>query len=109
MLEIRPFETGRPPEVGSRYQVRQPKLAPAILTIVEWKPLLGFVWESESTGLRAAASHWIEKKRASRCEVTLGVCYTGIFSPIVAAMAGKLTSEFLRQEAFGLKEAAEDK
>ena len=95
-----------PPSVGSRFRIVQPRLRPAVWAVTEWKPEKSFTWELRSPGIHVTAEHVIEAMQ-SGCEVTLRVRYGGLLASVVAALAGKLTAQYMALEAAGLKQRSE--
>lgn len=103
--EVHPLKVS-PLGIGSKVQVVQPRLRPAIMTITEWEPGRGFVWEAKNPGLLAIAGHQLDPT-SSGCTVTLTVSYRGFLSFPVAIFARKLTKHYIELEATGLKARSE--
>lgn len=93
--------------MGGRYRLTQPKLRPAIWSVVSLDPQRAFSWESRSTGVRALASHVLEAAPGNSTRVTLQIEFTGPLSALVGWLAGRLTSEYLLREAASLKQCVE--
>ncbi len=92
--------------VGSRIQIKQPKLAAAQWTITGWKPGKSFTWESRSMGVRITARHRIVEE-PSTCKLELRLQLDGWLSPVVSALAGRLMRRYMAMEAAGIKSASE--
>ncbi len=92
-----------PLAVGARYRIAQPKLRPAIWSVVRIEPYHSFAWESRSPGVRALANHCLSPAPGGSTEVTLRVDFSGPLSALVGAIAGRLTKEYLRREVAALE------
>lgn len=95
-----------PVGVGSRFRLHQPKLRPATWEITDWTPGSGFAWVSRAPGLTSRGEH-LAAEAEGRTIVTLRVTFEGLLAPVVAFLAGRMTSDYIRQEAEGLKKRAE--
>ncbi len=95
-----------PPAVGSRVRIRQPRLRPAVWEIDDWRVGQGFSWFSTSPGLRVTASHELVP-RDDGCVVQLHLRFEGVLGAVVAWLAGRVTRQYMAQEARGLKRQAE--
>ena len=89
-------------QVGSRAQVRQPKLLPAVWTVTAFQPGRSFTWMSRMPGLRVIGGHSVEAGKHGSI-VTLSVQFEGLFRSIAARLFRKLNVEYLDMEASGLK------
>lgn len=96
-----------PLAIGARYKITQPKLRPAIWSVVVLEPVRSFAWESRSPGVRALASHSVSSAPGGSSEVALQVEFSGALSFAVGALAGRLTSEYLAREVVSLKQRVE--
>ena len=105
MRSVRALGDG-PPGMGARYRVEQPKLQPAVFTIRDWRPPRSFTWKMGSAGLSAVATHTLVPKPEG-CELELRLDYGGVLGGLVAALAGKLTRDYMKLEAEGLKRRSE--
>ena len=92
-------------KVGARALVRQPKLPPALwrVTAVDAD---GFTWVSRGPGLLATGRHYVAPA-GSGSRATLSLAYEGLFSPLMARLAGPITERYIGYEAEGLKRRAE--
>ena len=96
-----------PLRIGSRAQVRQPKLPPGRFEVTALEDRRGFDWETRSPGLRGIGRHWIEPT-SSGCRVSLGVEFRGLLSPVIGRLYGGLTQRYIEMEAAGLKRRSEE-
>lgn len=103
---IAPLDT-TPFAVGARYNVTQPKLRPAIWSVVHLEPNHSFAWESRSPGLRTLANHSLSSAPGGSTGVTLQIDFAGPLSLLAVALAGRLTKEYLAREAASLKQRVE--
>lgn len=95
-----------PPAVGSRVRITQPRLRAAVWEIDDWRAGQGFSWFTVSPGLRVAASHELRACEGG-CVLSLAVRFEGLLAAVVAWLAGRITRQYLAQEARGLKRQAE--
>jgi ribosome-associated toxin RatA of RatAB toxin-antitoxin module len=93
--------------VGARYRITQPRLRPAIWTVVQLEPLRSFSWESRSPGVRTLANHWLSPLPDGSTSVTLQVEFSGPLSILARVVAGSLTRDYLAREAASLKQRVE--
>jgi len=100
---------GAPPlAIGARYRIVQPKLRPAVWSVVELSPMLGhFSWESRSPGVRVLASHSLRSVSAGKTSVSLRIDFAGPMAWMAGLLAGRLTREYLEREAVALKRRVE--
>jgi len=85
--------------VGARYRITQPRLRPAIWTVVHLDPQRSFAWESRSPGVRALADHSLTPLPDGSTSVTLEVRFAGPLAPLARVLAGSLTRKYLSLEA----------
>ena len=95
-----------PPAIGSRVRISQPRLRPAVWEIDDWRAGQGFSWFTVSPGLKVSASHEV-RARASGCELSLRLRFEGLLGGVVGWFAGRITRDYMAQEARGLKRQAE--
>lgn len=86
---------------GRRFHVEQPKLAPAVWTVLEVEVGRRFVWESRNPGVRAVAVHALQPA-ADGVEVELAVELSGPFAWLAGLLAGKLTQTYVEREGAAL-------
>jgi hypothetical protein len=96
-----------PLTLGSRTQIHQPKLRPAVWRITSLDvQLRSFTWATNSLGVKVVAYHQVEKSD-SGSRVTLALSYSGLLGPIMARMLRKLNWDYLEREGNGLKRLCE--
>ena len=92
-----------PLSIGSRTQLQQPKLKPAVWEVTELDESSGvFTWTSRQPGISTAASHKVEPTPTGS-RVTLSLQFTGLLAPLVASLLRKQNLEYIASEAQGLK------
>ena len=101
MSSVRRIENG-PLSVGSRAQVRQPGLRPAIWQVTEMEPGRSFSWATRSVGVRVTGGHVVEETAAGS-RVTLSIEFTGPLGPLISRLFRKRNEQYLTTEAKGLK------
>ena len=102
VTRITRFDDG-PLAIGSRAQIRQPRLPPAIWRVVELEEGRRFVWVTRSPGVVVVAEHSVEPvERGARA--TLSVRFEGLLAPLVARLTRNLNRRYLGLEAAGLRE-----
>jgi uncharacterized membrane protein len=98
--------TPGPLGIGSRVKIYQPKLRPAVWSVTIWEPQHRFQWRSGGVGIRVSGDHHIESV-GDGCVARLSVCFEGLASSLLARLYGRLTDEYIKLEATGLKREAE--
>lgn len=91
------------PRVGAEYRVVQPRSRPAVWTITDWKPAENFTWVSSSPGVRVSADHRVSQVEAGRAQVTLRMRFSGPMAWLANLVFGRLTRDYMRQEAESLR------
>jgi len=100
-----------PLRVGLRARIRQPKLPVAVWRVTSVNEPgtaddIGFTWVSTSPGSRVTGDHRIGVNgRGSRA--VLSVDFEGPLALIVAFLTRRLSQQYLRMEATGLKKRSE--
>lgn len=94
------------PAIGSRVRISQPRLRAAVWEIDDWRAGQGFSWFTVSPGLRVAASHELRACEGG-CVLSLALRFEGVLATVVGWLAGRITRQYLAQEARGLKRQAE--
>jgi len=96
----------QPIALGTRVQVLQPELQPAVWKFTVIEPDKGFEWATGNFMLRMLAGHWITPT-ASGVKVTLTIDVSGWLGGYVARKYGDLTRQYMGVEARGLKARSE--
>ena len=105
ITSVRLFEGG-PLRVGSRAEVRQPKLPPARWKVTEVEDGTQFTWVSRAPGIVVTARHGVEPS-ATGTRATLSIHYGGMFGPLLAALTRGINERYIGMEAAGLKRRSE--
>jgi hypothetical protein len=92
--------------IGTKIQVIQPKLSPAIWTVkeVQFNKLL--TWEKASFGLRITSEHVI-LQGCNDTVVVLRMTYGGALAGLAYMLFHSLTDSYMTMEINGLKRACE--
>ena len=98
---------GTPLETGRRYRVEQPKLRPALWTVTVLEPGRRFVWRTRSPGMAMVADHFIEPIDADTVRVRLSFAFEGLLGALLGRLFGRLTRDYLAQEAAAFKQQAQ--
>ncbi len=97
---------GTPLETGRRYRVVQPRLRPAVWTVTGIEPGRRFAWRARAPGLAMVADHVVEPEGDGAC-AHLTYRFGGLLGPLLGRLYGRITRDYLRQEAAALKHHAE--
>ena len=92
--------------VGSRVNIEQPNLRPAVWTITAWNPGHDFTWVSRNPGVNTTAEHIVELV-AGGSSVTLSVIFAGFFGALIGLLSRSLINRYLMIEAETLKQQCE--
>lgn len=93
--------------IGARYRITQPRLKPAVWTVVRLEPLRSFAWESRAPGVRASADHVLSPMPDGSTSVTLQIEFSGPLAVVARVLAGSLTRDYIAREAALLKQRVE--
>jgi uncharacterized membrane protein len=96
-----------PFSVGSRAEVRQPKLRPAVWQVTQLEENRDFTWTTRAAGLRMKAGHLIEPSGSGGSRVALSFEISGLIAPLVSRLYGSLIEEYIAAESQGLKKRSE--
>lgn len=92
---------------GARYRITQPRLRPAIWTVVRLEAPGGFSWESRSPGVRVLADHSLRLMPDGSTSATLEIRFSGPLSGLARAVGGSLARDYLAREAALLRQRVE--
>lgn len=84
--------------VGSRFDVRQPGLRPAVYTVTRWDPGVGFDWEAKTFGIRTAATHDVLPDGDGSLLV-LTLTWSGPMAWLARRAFGRKAEAMVREEA----------
>jgi hypothetical protein len=84
--------------VGSRFDVRQPGLRPAVYTVTRWDPGAGFDWEATTFGFRTAATHDVLRDGDGSLLV-LTLDWSGPMAWLARCTFGRKAEAMVREEA----------
>ena len=101
MDEVTPLAAG-PVRVGSEVRVRQPKLRPAVWTVLELAEDAAFVWRTGGRGYEIVAGHYLTTEGAATT-VRLTVAMSGLLAPALWPLTGATVRRYVEQEAAALK------
>lgn len=94
-----------PLAVGARTRLRQPRLRPAVWTVMELVGGSSFTWESSSPGVRIVATHVVEP-HADGSRLTLALALSGPMAGPGWLMTRSLTKTYVETEADAIRRAA---
>jgi len=98
---------GRGLTEGARVRIDQPKLPTAKWEVTTSDPGRSWTWVAKGPGIRTVATHTLEPVGAATC-VHQSIEQHGPVGAIVARVYARLTREYLRMEASGLKQRCEN-
>lgn len=90
-----------PLQVGSRAEVRQPKLPRAVWEVTEVVDGRSFTWEATGPGMKTIARHQVVPD-GSGSMVTLSIEQTGLMGAVAATVWRRLTQRYIEVEAASL-------
>jgi hypothetical protein len=102
---VRRIDDG-PFAVGSRAQIRQPKLLPALWEVTDLDERSHFTWVTHSPGVQVTGRHLVEQN-GSGSRVTLLLEFSGPLGALLARLYRSLNERYLAIEAKGLKDRSE--
>jgi uncharacterized protein YndB with AHSA1/START domain len=90
-----------PLRVGSRAEVRQPRLPKAVWEVTEIVPGRNFTWEATGPGMRTIGRHEVSPD-GTGSTVTLSIEQTGPMGAVAALLWRRLTQRYIELEAASL-------
>ena len=94
-------------DLGARYRIEQPRLSPAVWTVVELDPPHRFTWMSRRFGLSVVADHVVSAAGEAAATVTLEMVCRGPLRQVAVWVGGRLTRDYIEREAASLKQVVE--
>jgi uncharacterized membrane protein len=101
------FVDGRELAIGSRVRIDQPKLPAAEWEVTAIDPGRSWTWVAKGPGVRTTATHTLAPVDDSHTRVHQTIEQHGPVGAIIGRVYGKLTRDYLRMEANGLKQRCE--
>lgn len=101
---LQPEEVGQERGVGAAYLLKQPRLPRARWVITEWRPGVGFTWQSDSPGVRTVGTHQVAPDPGAGTQVDLAIGWTGPMAWLARLMYGGLARRYVETEAKALAE-----
>jgi len=102
IASVRRLDDG-PFQVGSRAEVRQPRLPRAVWEVTEVVDGRSFTWEATGPGMRTIARHEVVPD-GDGSQVTLSIEQTGPMGAVAALVWRRLTQRYIETEAKSLDE-----
>jgi len=93
--------------IGTRVQIRQPKLPPAIWKVTAIEPGKSFTWESTGPGFRTIGHHVVEPTPTGS-RATLSITIEGLLGGVLGWLTAGITARYIAFEAKGLKARSEN-
>jgi uncharacterized membrane protein len=93
--------------VGARVRIEQPKLPKAEWEVTSVDPGRSWTWVATGPGVRTTATHTVEPVDAGTTRVHQTIEQHGPLGAVIGRVYGKLTRDYLRMEASGLKQRCE--
>ena len=92
--------------VGRRFQIKQPRFAPAIYKVTQFVEGRSFCWESRLPGIRTRADHQLSSTDKAT-QVVLTFEYSGFLGSLLGLLFARMTKRYLQTEAVGLAHICE--
>jgi hypothetical protein len=96
-----------PLAVGATARLTQPKLRPAVWRVTELTERQGFVWVSDTAGVRTTAEHRLVPLPDGRTRVDLAFDQSGPLAGLIGWLYGGMLRRYVRMEADGLRRRSE--
>ena len=101
------YVDGRNLVVGARVRIEQPKLPKAEWEVTSVDPGRSWTWVATGPGVRTTATHTLEPVDAGTTRVHQTIQQEGPLGAVIGRVYAKLTRDYLRMEAAGLKQRCE--
>ena len=106
VTSVRALEPWRDVGVGSRYEVRQPRLPTAVYEMTEWAPGRTFTWVAHAPGITTTATHTVSA-RADGSGLDLALEWSGPLAAVIRALLGRKAQAMVESEAQTMARLAE--
>jgi uncharacterized membrane protein len=101
------YVNGQELVVGARVRVDQPKLPTAEWEVTAVDPGRSWTWVAKGPGVRTTATHTLARVDDSHTRVQQTIEQHGPVGRLIGLVYAKLTRDYLRMEAAGLKQRCE--
>jgi uncharacterized membrane protein len=101
------YVDGRKLVVGARVRIEQPKLPKAEWEVTAVVPGRSWTWVATGPGVRTTATHTVEPTEGGTTRVHQTIEQHGPLGVVIGRVYAKLTRDYLRMEAAGLKQRCE--
>jgi uncharacterized membrane protein len=96
-----------PLAIGSRAQIKQPRLPRVEWAVTALEPGREWVWENKAPGATSVAAHSVVASADDRAHVELWIDQRGVVGRLIGVLVRRMTRRYLRMEAEGLKRRCE--
>ncbi len=94
--------------VGTKAEIRQPRMSPLTWTVDAVTPLRHFRWSTTTGGVVTHGDHWVKPLANGRhVQVEFEISHTGTLARLVGALTMRRTARYVDVELQGLKQASE--
>ena len=93
--------------IGSRAQIKQPRLPRVEWTVTALEAGREWVWENKAPAATSVAAHSVVASGEGRAHVELWIDQRGLVGRTIAVLVRRMTRRYLRMEAEGLKRQCE--
>lgn len=95
---VRALEPWRDVGVGSRFEVRQPRLPASVYEMTEWTPGRTFTWVAHAPGITTTATHTVSAREGGSV-VDLALEWSGPLAAVVRMLLGRRAQAMVESEA----------
>ena len=92
---------------GSSVRIKQPRLPEAVWRVSSLTPEKNFTWAARSGGVTTTARHVVTAREGGGCTAESHVVQRGPFAWMAKLFFGRLTKQYVEEEARGLKQRCE--